>query len=386
MRAGPDHRQGRPPYLCRSGARAHLWLFLPHGHYGARQGRARDAQILRHIYAHRPGPGHRRRGGRPGRPRHEAVGQQGFAATCQHARPDRRPSQHGGARLVGIDARARRRHRHRHAGRRRPDPRRRPGDDRDRPRRPHDGTGAAGPRRRQHRHSQRGQEMKAPTREELAQSGTLKELYGKLDRVGMGAGWNKPTPSLWASPRKTFRPTHWRYEQARGALDAAGRLINTALAERRNLILFNPAEGNTYGTVRTIVAAYQMIMPGEWARAHRHTPNALRLILDAEPGTYTVVDGTNIVMEPGDVLLTPNWSTHGHGNNSRACAYWLDFLDAPLVQLLEPMFFEPQEEDDEGHAAFAQGRPAATTDSPFVFTLAETIRRLDAAPSTPGGP
>ena len=108
--------------------------------------------------------------------------------------------------------------------------------------------------------------MTALTGEELAQSGTLEELYDKLDKVGMGPGWNKPTPSLWASPRKTFRPTHWRYEQARGALDAAGRLINTELAERRNPILFNPAEGNTYGTVRTIVAAYQMIMPGEWAR------------------------------------------------------------------------------------------------------------------------
>jgi gentisate 1,2-dioxygenase len=225
--------------------------------------------------------------------------------------------------------------------------------------------------------------MSTPTRDELAQSGSLEELYGKLQRVGMGAGWNKPTPSLWASPRKSFQPAHWSYERARGALDAAGRLINTELAERRNLILFNPAEGNTYATVRTLVAAYQMIMPGEWARAHRHTPNALRLILDAEPGTYTVVDGVNIAMEPGDVLLTPNWSTHGHGNNSRACAYWLDVLDAPLVQLLEPMFFEPTEEDAQ-HAAFEAAPP--TKDSPFVFTLAETLRRLDAAAPDPSGP
>jgi gentisate 1,2-dioxygenase len=227
--------------------------------------------------------------------------------------------------------------------------------------------------------------MSAPTREELARCGTLEELYGKLAKVGMGAGWNKPTPSLWASPRKTFRPTHWSYAQARGALDAAGRLINTELAERRNLILFNPAEGNTYATVRTLVAAYQMIMPGEWARVHRHTPNALRLILDAAPGTYTEVDGVNIAMEPGDVLLTPNWSTHGHGNNSKSNAYWLDVLDAPLVQLLEPMFFEPLDEDA-SHAAFETEPAAPTTDSPFVFTLAETVRRLDAAEPTPDGP
>src|SRR6201993_611369 len=209
--------------------------------------------------------------------------------------------------------------------------------------------------------------MSNPTPQQLAQSGTLEELYSKLSPIRMGAGWAKPTPSLWAEPRKNFQPFVWSYAQAKGALDAAGRLINTALAERRNLILVNPAEGNTYGTTRTLVAAYQMIMPGEWARAHRHTPNALRLILDAEPGTYTEVDGVNIAMEPGDVLLTPNWSTHGHGNHSKACAYWLDFLDAPLVQLLEPMFFEHT--GDEEHAEAESSSPAAApppTDSPLV--------------------
>jgi gentisate 1,2-dioxygenase len=131
-----------------------------------------------------------------------------------------------------------------------------------------------------------------------------------------------------------------------------------------------------------MVSAYQMIMPGEWARAHRHTPNALRLILDSEPGTYTEVDGVKISMEPGDVLLTPNWSSHGHGNDSRSCAYWLDFLDVPLVQLLEPMFFEPAEED-KTHEAFETAPP--TKDSPFVFPIGETLKRLDAATQEPAG-
>ncbi len=221
----------------------------------------------------------------------------------------------------------------------------------------------------------------APSQSDLARAGNLQELYGLLNNVGMGPGWNKPTPSLWPEPRKTFVPAHWRYELARGALDAAGRLINTELAERRNLILFNPAPGNTYGTVRTLVAAYQMIMPGEWARVHRHTPNALRLILDAQPGTYTEVDGINIAMEPGDVLLTPNWSTHGHGNHSNACAYWLDFLDAPLVQLLEPMFFETAEEEDEAAAVdetvpVAAGTGGATRG---IEATSETERELGAA-------
>jgi gentisate 1,2-dioxygenase len=225
---------------------------------------------------------------------------------------------------------------------------------------------------------------KIPSRQELAQSGSLEELYGKLDLIGIAPGWAKKTPSLYPTPKKNFHPAHWKYEQARGALDAAGRLINTELAERRNLILYNPAAEASYGTVRTLVSAYQMIMPGEWARSHRHTPNALRLILDSEPGVYTEVDGVKIAMDPGDVLLTPNWSSHGHGNNSRACAYWLDFLDVPLVHLLEPVFFEPAEEDGDGKDASAG--PPPTKDSPFVFPISDTLKRLDAAKLDPSGP
>lgn len=212
--------------------------------------------------------------------------------------------------------------------------------------------------------------MMNPTPQQLAQSGSLEELYRQLAPISMGAGWAKPTPSLWAEPKRTFKPFCWSYAQAKGALDAAGRLINTELAERRNLILMNPVEG--YATSRTIVAAYQMIMPGEKARSHRHTPNALRLIIDAEPGAYTVVNGQKLSMMPGDVVLTPNWCWHGHGNEGRACAYWLDFLDVPLVQLLEPMFFEHHPDEFEKEILVAN-------DTPMQFPWAETQRRLSEA-------
>jgi hypothetical protein len=46
--------------------------------------------------------------------------------------------------------------------------------------------------------------MSSPSQSDLARSGTLEELYGKLDKVGMSPGWNKPTPSLWPAPRRTF--------------------------------------------------------------------------------------------------------------------------------------------------------------------------------------
>jgi gentisate 1,2-dioxygenase len=209
--------------------------------------------------------------------------------------------------------------------------------------------------------------MTSPTPLELSQSGSLDELYQQLGSIRMGAGWAKPTPSLWAEPKKTFQPFVWSYAKAKGALDAAGRLINTELAERRNLVMHNPA--GDYATSRTIVAAYQMIMPGEKARSHRHTPNALRLIIDAEPGAYTIVNGEKLSMMPGDVVLTPNWCWHGHGNDSRACAYWLDVLDVPLVQLLEPMFFEPHPDEFEKEQVVANA-------SPMHFSWADTEKRL----------
>src|SRR5437764_1601497 len=219
--------------------------------------------------------------------------------------------------------------------------------------------------------------MNSPTPQQLAHSGSLEELYRQLEPIGLGAGWAKPTPSLWAEPKKLFQPFVWSYAQAKGALDAAGRLINTELAERRNLILQNPADG--YGTSRTIVAAYQMIMPGERARSHRHTPNALRLIVDAEPGAYTIVDGVKLPMEPGDVLLTPNWSWHGHGNEGPAPAYWIDFLDTPLIHALEPMFFE-------SHPAGYEPVARTAEVSPMRFAWKDTLRRLEETAPDPSGP
>jgi gentisate 1,2-dioxygenase len=206
----------------------------------------------------------------------------------------------------------------------------------------------------------------------LSNSATLEELYGLLGPLSMGPGWAKPAPALWPSPHKTFRPMLWSYQNAKHALMAAGRLIGTADAERRNLILVNPFQGNTYATTRTLVSAYQMILPGEKARSHRHTPNALRLIVDAEPGAYTVVNGQKLPMMPGDILLTPNWCWHGHGNDGSAPAYWIDFLDVPLVQLLEPMFLENHPEIFEAFALDSK-------DSPLYFPRAATLESLSNA-------
>ena len=128
-------------------------------------------------------------------------------------------------------------------------------------------------------------------------------------------------------------------------MQEASRFVGTDVAERRNLIMVNPAPGNTYATIRNIVAAYQMIQPGETARSHRHTPAALRLVLDAGNDVYTVVDGKRVDMTPGDVVLTPSWCWHGHADEGHDTAFWLDFLDMPFVRHMGATFFEPHPDE-----------------------------------------
>jgi gentisate 1,2-dioxygenase len=208
--------------------------------------------------------------------------------------------------------------------------------------------------------------MASPT-----QTDSLEALYGTLATQSFDAGWNKVTPSLYPEPKKNYLPAHWRYRDGRAALERAGHLVDTELAERRNLIMFNPREGNRYSTSPTLVAAYQMLLPGEHARSHRHTPNALRLIVEGDAGSYTAVDGKRITMLPGDVVLTPSWSWHGHGNAGNIPAYWIDYLDVPLVHALEPMFFEPHPDEFEASAVPVESSPFRI---PWTWTEAELQR------------
>src|SRR5215475_5399854 len=127
--------------------------------------------------------------------------------------------------------------------------------------------------------------------------------YGELGRLSFSPGWARPEPAMWPAPKPQFKPAVWRYAAAREALEQAGEFVPVEQAERRNLIMVNPIQGNIYATSRNIVAAYQMVKAGEKARSHRHTAAALRLVVEAKPGTYTVVDGARVDMAPGVVVM-----------------------------------------------------------------------------------
>lgn len=200
---------------------------------------------------------------------------------------------------------------------------------------------------------------------------TFDALYQAFDHLSMEGGWHRRSPALWPEPRRNFLPHRWRYADVKPILDAAGRLVDTKMAERRNLTMTNPVEGNIYPTVRTLVAAYQMILPGETAACHRHTPNALRIILEGR-GSWTVVNGTRVEMRPGDVLLTPNWCWHSHENVGPDTCYWVDILDVPLVHLLEPMFYEK-------HPQGLEPNPVNADTAPIAFRWEDSLARLEQA-------
>jgi len=152
-------------------------------------------------------------------------------------------------------------------------------------------------------------------------------------------------------PRSKAVPFVWHWRDLRPEAMRAAELVGTEQAERRVLRMHNPGlQGSS--AANTLVANIQIVMPGEIARAHRHTPSALRLIIEGKGG-YTVVNGDRIPMSPGDLVLTPNWTWHDHANDTDAPVIWLDGLDAPLVRMLEAGFYEqfPEEAQSLGEGA-----------------------------------
>ena len=126
----------------------------------------------------------------------------------------------------------------------------------------------------------------------------------------------------------------------------AGDLITAKEAERRVLVLENPGLPGQYRITNSLFAGLQLIMPGEVAPAHRHTPSALRFIVEGE-GAYTAVEGERTTMRPGDFVVTPSWTWHDHGNETDRPMVWLDGFDTPLVRLLDAAFAEPANVDSQ---------------------------------------
>ena len=139
-------------------------------------------------------------------------------------------------------------------------------------------------------------------------------------------------------PERNTRPAHWSYESVRPLLLQAGDLTPIEKAERRVLVLCNPGLDPEDAMITpTIYAGLQLIQPGETAPNHKHTPSAVRFVIEGSGG-FTTVDGEKLPMEPGDLILTPPGMWHEHGHDGDGPIIWMDALDLPLIYSLEASY------------------------------------------------
>ena len=175
----------------------------------------------------------------------------------------------------------------------------------------------------------------------MSSTETAREAYyRRVGDLALSPLWT--TRLVPPSPKDQVKATPhlWDYDDVvRPILLESGPLITAKEANRRVLTLENPGLGGSHRILELLFAGLQLILPGEVAPAHRHSPSALRFIIEGE-GAYTAVSGEKSRMRPGDFIITPSMTWHDHGHEGSEPVVWMDGLDIPMLGLFGPMFFD----------------------------------------------
>ncbi|HEY6197954.1 MAG TPA: cupin domain-containing protein [Candidatus Binatia bacterium] len=234
-------------------------------------------------------------------------------------------------------------------------------------------------------------------------SKSIQQLDQELEQKNLQGLWNE---ELWNSdarlftkdPKTMVQPCVWKWADIESSLREAGDLVGLGgKVERRTLRLQNPGlkqlQGQKHATTHTIHMSVQLLKPGELASSHRHNFGAFRFVARGR-GAYTVVDGEQFFMEPGDLILNPPMTWHGHGNESEPIM-WLDGLDYPLILSLQVLTWEPFPGDFQpikesfkstGHR-LGMVRPLwEKAAGPLAYKWSETYRTLKNLEASEGSP
>ncbi|WP_338617126.1 cupin domain-containing protein [Pigmentiphaga sp. CHJ604] len=203
---------------------------------------------------------------------------------------------------------------------------------------------------------------------------------------------------LWESPNAhkpppgPAAPHIWRWAETRPLVQLAFEETSPSAVQRRVLQMLSPHSRSVADefTCGNVLAALQCLLPGETARPHRHTMNALRFMLEGS-GAVTLVDGKACAMEFGDLVLTPGMCWHEHRHDGTEPVVWLDVLDVPLHHYLGTVIFEPgpipappATVDDRAFASpniVPDSVAASGSHSPvFRYPYADAVRALSHAP------
>src|SRR5687767_6435101 len=107
-------------------------------------------------------------------------------------------------------------------------------------------------------------------------------FYDDLKQHSMGPLWAVLGDALTPEPRVKSVPCLWRWQDVRPRVLRSGELVTAEEAERRVLMLLNPGLPGKIAATATLYAGIQLILPGEIARTHHHTPSAIRFIIEGE--------------------------------------------------------------------------------------------------------
>lgn len=174
------------------------------------------------------------------------------------------------------------------------------------------------------------------------------DLIAALAKVGSQPLWDRFKTLMTREPKAPDQPFIWPWAVMAPLVDRALAEVSMEDAERRVLLLANPAFGGKVKTTTNLNAAIQILGPHEEAHEHRHRLSAIRLVFEGGTGV-TTVNEAHVPMARGDLILTPAMCWHGHINNGDERMVWLDGLDLPLALFdLDVVSFEPHKGPNAG--------------------------------------
>ncbi len=145
-----------------------------------------------------------------------------------------------------------------------------------------------------------------------------------------------------------FAPTHYPAADAQRCLQEVAADPEAANRSRISVLLANRAMDQTLTITHVLWAMFGILPKGGLQPPHRHQSVALDLVVDCEPGCYTLLadldetgehllDVERIDWEPGAAFITPPGRWHSHHNESGADAHIIPIQDAGLHTYLRTL-------------------------------------------------
>jgi gentisate 1,2-dioxygenase len=145
-----------------------------------------------------------------------------------------------------------------------------------------------------------------------------------------------------------FRPAKFPRARAMAELEQIAARPGASDKSRVSVLLANAAEEQTLTITHVLWAMLGVLPAGQEQRPHRHQSVALDLILDAQPGCYSllgsrlddhgdIADPVRVDWEAGGAFVTPPGMWHAHFNESGAPAHLIPVQDAGLHTYLRSL-------------------------------------------------